>query len=179
MGVSRSPQELARKLTAVAEAVQRSNLEATKEAALAAKRAVLAEAEAAVGPDLRIRYVGKNGTKIGAGYEVEELPDGHARATLKPRGPWPIVEYAIGPHIITSKRARGSKKSRQTVVANGGKLVGPRKAAVFTPFGPRRFVRHPGIKNPKKPWAKGVARVQPRIPEFYRAALTKALGEIL
>lgn len=190
MGTSSTPRELASKLERMAISIQRHSVEATKEAAKATKTALLAEAAIAVGADLRLSRVGKKGARIGAGYEVEELPGNQARSTIKPRGPWALVEYSIRPHVITPRRSRKRGKAQRartvrTTIGNASfdqqrPATSGRSAlpALSTPFGFRRSVNHPGVKMPKKPWAKGYARVRPTIPRYYQNALGAALEEV-
>lgn len=141
--------------TSVAHAVQSRMAKLTKEigaarrtaverGAFSAKREILAEVRAATG-DLRMSGVGAKGAKVGVGYDIKGTDN--PTALVKARGPVHLMENPVKPHAITPKK-RGRTK---------------RKKAVVTPYGPRASVQHPGVKNPKKPWSKGVKRAEPHV----------------
>jgi len=177
MGVSHSPAELQRKLATFQVNLANRNVRQITEAAKTIKAATLLSAAAATGGDGRLNNAGKSGARLGVGYTITKSGD-DARARVKARGPWQLVEHPLKPHVITSRYAGGSRRSRAAAVAAGRKLKGGRRAIVQTPFGPRRFVHHPGVRTPKRPWALGVKAAEPRVTNIMRGWVAEELRKV-
>lgn len=134
-----------------------------------------AEAAAATGGDGRLSNVGANGAALGVKTSVT-TKENASLVTFKASGPWQLVEYPIKPHVIASKRYTGPRKGRGERVAAGHRklragYVGHDLAAIRTPYGPRMYVNHPGVKVPKRPWSKGEQRLIGAAPGIaYQAA---------
>lgn len=137
---SRVGSQAATRIRKISTEVQKANRTAVNQAALAAKSALLDSLRNEV-PSGRLRNVGRSGAKLGVRYDVRGTSN--ASALVRATGPWQLVEKPIKPHEIRP-RGRGSK----------------RKRALATPWGPRASVDHPGVRNPKKPWAKGQRRAE-------------------
>lgn len=152
------------------QAVERAPTQMLRAIAPAGRAAFLIEAQKASGGDGRLSHVGKSGARLGVSAKVDTAAQ---TVTFKAAGPWQLVEFKTKSHIIASKRFRGNRVGRGGRVAAGGAklqrgFVGRREAAIRTPYGPRMFVRHPGTRNPKQPWAKGrvvVLQIAPRIAQ--------------
>lgn len=180
MGTSRSATELAHKLDAAGRSITGHNRAAVGAAADAYKDSVLTQARGDSGGDLRLSKFGRNGVKLGAGYDV----DGDVRATAKlsprPMGPWKVLEYGASPHVIVAglTRRQGQALTLFNFLSGGrGEIdVGAvaatargnrnnknsrrrRQRAAALTIGPnfRPYVRHPGTKA-KHTWSEGVAR---------------------
>ncbi len=177
MGVSTSPQQFQRKVATLQANLKDRNYRMVTEAAKVAKMATIATATTATGGDLRLKNAGRNGARLGVGYEVTRSGD-DARARVRARGPWQLVEHPIKPHVITSRYAGGSRKSRAARVQAGKPLGGGRRAIVMSPYGPRRFVKHPGVRSPKRPWAKGVQAAEPQLRNIMRGWVGEELRKV-
>lgn len=130
---------------------------AVERAAFGAKKEIVQEVRQASG-DLRLSGVGRSGARVNVGYDIKGGADNPV-ALVKARGPLHLVENPVKPHDITPKaRRRGGKR------------------AVVTPFGPKAKVRHPGVRSPKKPWAKGKRRAEPIIKREVAAVFSKAFA---
>lgn len=177
MGVSTSPQQVQQKLAALRANLRERNHRMVTEAAKVAKAATLATATEATGGDLRLNNAGRAGAKLSVRYDITRSGD-DARARVRARGPWQLVEHQIKPHVITSRYGGGSRKSRAAAVNEGRPLKGGRRAIVQTPNGPRRFVKHPGIRSPKQPWARGVRVAEPRLKQIMRGWVGEELRKV-
>jgi hypothetical protein len=161
MGVSSTPQELSRKLTAAGHLLEtRTTREVVEKSALRIKRTAETQRNRAVGGDGRMSNVGRSrgGARLGVRYDLQgtATPTALVRAT----GPWQLIERATRPHRITSRYARGSR-SRRSRAGQFGPVIaarevrGDRRAVILTPWGYRRYARHPGTRG-KRPWEIGV-----------------------
>jgi len=180
MGVSRSPAELQRKLKQLEANIQKRNFERVKEAAKIAKDATLVSAAAATGGDLRISNVGRSGAKLGVGYTIRKSGV-DVSARVKARGKWQFVEYPIKAHAIRPKK-RTTRRGRTVIASVGTAKVAIDKpgrtstrGALNTPYGPRAFVMHPGVQDPKQPWRRGIRFAEP----VMRRTMTSWLGDEL
>lgn len=117
--------------------VERANRVAVNGAALAAKTVILGSLDR-VTTGRTLRNVGTSGARLGVSYNVKGTKS--PTALLRATGPWHLIEGTSKPHEIRPKGARRR---------GGG------KKALATPWGPRAFVQHPGVRNPQRPWAKG------------------------
>lgn len=83
-----------------------------------------------------------------------------ARATVSPapRGLWTILEEGAGTHVITSKYAGGSRKSRANRFLQGDQIGGDRRAVVNIPgIGYRRFAVIPKTRGGGRgTWEAGI-----------------------
>jgi hypothetical protein len=101
--------------------------------AYAYKAALLDEARAATGGDLRLSHVGRRGARVAVRYTVNETG-----AVVAGTGPWGILEKGARPHRIDRRRRRGATR--------GALRVGARFYA---------SVRHPGAPA-RHAWTNGV-----------------------
>lgn len=181
MGTSRTVAELEAKL-------KRLPADQTKAVEITARRigqvgkaAFLRQAQADNSGKLTMRNVGKNGVKLGVRYKIDGPPE-RKTVEFKPstgRLAWRILQGGAKPHIITSKHAGGTRKSRAQRVEAGNKLLrgGGRggRAVLRTPLGQRRWVKHPGVKA-KGTWRKTSDGVVKDIAiREYRAEVRSAL----
>lgn len=180
MGYSTSFEQLANKFGTVKADLGKVTQGATVAAAQAAKEVFLTSAAAATGGDLRLSQVGRNGAKLGVNYKI--IGKGlDASARIRATGPWHLVEYRLGPHVITSKRAGGSRRSRARRFEEGAAgegIGGGRHAMLRTPYGPRPFVIHPGTSHPAKPWTRAVPIVSRTTPVVYERAAQALLIKV-
>lgn len=160
MGTSSSAAELAGKLEAAGAAVVNSNRAAVQRVARRIKAGAEAERNRAVGSNGRMSGVGRNGARLGVRDEYAgsvALPTAVVRAT----GPWQLVESPTRSHLITSRYAGSTRARRSRAGLAGpvrpGALRGGRRAVVLTPWGYKRFTRHPGTRG-KKPWRTSIDR---------------------
>lgn len=162
MGTSRSSAEFTRKLNDAARGIAEAAPRAARESGRRAKTIMEAERRAATSTG-RLRNVGRAGARLTVRYDVRDAAPGHSVAELKAGGPWQLIENAARPHIISSRRARGSAARRGRAGLLGpvmpGSTGGGRSAVIRTPWGARRYVRHPGTRG-KRPWRKGYERTQ-------------------
>lgn len=156
MGTSRTALELGHKLNAAGDALVRANVTVVTRAALKVKLAAEAERTKVTGGDGRLSNVGRRGSRLGVASTV--TPSGPS-AIVRATGPWQIVENDTRAHRITSKYAGSTRARRSLTGVSGpqlpGSVRGGRRAVVLTPFGYRRYVRHPGTHG-KHPWRKAM-----------------------
>lgn len=129
---------VAARMQKVAGEVGRADRVAANGAGLAAETVLLAEVGKAA-PGLRLRGVGRTGAKVGVRHNVRGAKS--PTAIVRAVGPLHLIENPSKPHEI-QPRKRGGKK------------------ALSTPYGPRASVQHPGVRNPKRPWAKGKPKAE-------------------
>lgn len=182
MATSHTTAQFSARIASIAKAVERTPQIQQRAISRQGTAILERQARAASGGDMRLSKVRKGGAPITVKTTIDNKAGSEVAVKFKALGPWPLVENVIKPHIITSKRfkaARGLGGRGNTVVAGGAKLkpgfVGRREAAIKTPWGYRMFARHPGIKTPKKPWAKGKAEVLAAAPRTARVALLNEL----
>lgn len=155
MGSSSSPDELAAKLFKAGAGIDKASRDGLAKSALLVKSSVVAE----LGGVTRLRGVGKKGSRIGVRYDLRG--DGATQhAEVKATGPFQLIERDTSPHEIGPK---GKKRGR-----NG------QSAVRLADGGFRRRVHHPGTTG-KHPFARGVARAAPLVPETMMAEQIKSL----
>lgn len=152
---------------------------------LVLKRSVERERDRAVGADGRLSNVGSRGAKLGAGFDIFESGRAHAKGAIQARGPWPLVENEVAPHIIGAKRlgtrgsitrraggGRGSfgRLRRAQAVNRAQRPTGARRGRAISYSGlphPVAYVRHPGIRESSQPqpWRKGIRKGTPHVQE--------------
>jgi hypothetical protein len=155
MGTSSSPAQLADKIRRAGIALERSQPEATKRAAQAAKDRMLVEVRRAA-PNLVLRGVGKKGAKLGVRYTVL-----NTTAIVRATGPLHLVERDTKPHVIGPKSRKGK-----------------RRGAVRLPDGQfRGVIHHPGTKG-KHPWAKGAEAARPIVADEMSKTAIRAVTEV-
>lgn len=155
MGFSQSPGQLAAKFRMAATAMQRTETVGLQKAASFTKGVIQHEIEQ-VAPGRRMRGVGRNGARVGAGYKIFG-----STATITARGPLHLLERSTKPHEITPKRRRRGKA----------------KKAVTTPYGPRKRVMHPGTRG-KHPWRKGVEKARPFVTKVFKEGFYAPIEDI-
>lgn len=152
MGVSRSPQEFAGKMHKAADNLKRALPPAIDKEALATKKYMEQAARMAAGGDARLS--GMKGRKLDVGYKTHGLS-----AVVFARGPWGLTEFGARPHIISSRRGGGSRRSRGTRLSAAGPSIGRggrvRGAINIPGIGWRLYARHPGTKG-KHTWERRV-----------------------
>lgn len=175
MGVSRSPEALAAKLTAFARAIEDGNESAVTKAAFAAKVRILAEAAKAVGTD------NKMGTKtIGVRFTLHPTRDGFA-AEVRPTGPMHWLERGVKPHAIAPKGAGGSRATRSAFVAQAfgsGPISfgrGRIKVLQFADGRYRPYARKAGRFPAKQTWSNGTEAAIPLARQAFTTEQAKAL----
>ena len=94
----------------------------------------------------RLRNVGKRGARIGVKYNVGNF-GGEPKSKVFAYGPFQLVERPTKEHPIPRETVGSGRRKRK----NTRKLRLPSG-------GIRNSVKHPGIKNPKRPWRRGVAQ---------------------
>ncbi len=180
MGTSRNATELAHKLDAAGRAVIGENRAAVSAAAGVYKDSVLTQARVDSGGDLRLSHFGRNGTKLGAGYDVDGDVHATAKLTPRPMGPWKVLEYGAKPHVIVAglSRRQGQALALFDFLAGGRGAIDisevastargnrnnknsgrrrQRSSALTIGSNFRPYVHHPGTRA-KRTWSQGVAR---------------------
>lgn len=123
-------------------------------AALAVKKSVQTQLQAAGVDNGRLRGVGKKGAKIGVRYDF----GGRTTALVRATGPFHLIERTNKAHLIPKQR--GARARKRIVVIPG--------------VGVRAYANHPGSKG-KHPWAKGVVAAIPVQQKAQGLALAAAL----
>lgn len=168
MGTSTSTEQLVGKLVGFATDIPKINREAVSDAALIFKDGVLSEAKQVVGGDLRMSNFGKRGVRLGAGFDVKGGVNAVALLKARPQGPWKILEYGAGPHLVGLGKA-----GRTESVRSKGRAYRKAKAKYLYGQGYAHPVRgpvaHPGSKA-FKVWSRGVTTRQPRAVQRIRLA---------
>ena len=159
--------------------VGRAEKQSQINAAKAAKAVHLAALRAASGGDLKLSGVGKTGAKIGVRYEAHR--SGHG-VVVRATGPLQFLEnkskaHTILPQSITrggrTKLGRRAAQQRTYDALFGGSYSGARPVRLKD--GNFRFgVSHPGVQNPKQPWAKSKAKAQSAATKRVRATYSDA-----
>jgi hypothetical protein len=173
MGESTTSAQLAGKLVSFSVDMPKLNRQAVSDAALEFKTGVLTEAKSVVGGDLRMSNFGRRGVKLGAGYDVKGYDNAVALLRARPQGPWKILEYGAGPHLVGMGKAGSTEttrsKGRAYRRANKKFLKG--RGYAHPVRGP---VAHPGSKS-FKVWSRGVTTRQPRAVQRIRMAFATGL----
>lgn len=179
MGTSRGVSDLAAKLNRAATAIARADKTAVERTALKIKRAAEVERNRAVGSDGRMSNVGRSGARLGVRYDLRagQNPSAVVRAT----GPWQLVENNTRSHLVTSRYARGTRARRSRAGLFGpqqpGALRGGRRAVILTPWGYRRYARHPGTRG-KRPWKNSLERSTRNLDNEAARPFRDALGAV-
>jgi hypothetical protein len=153
MGVSRSPEELARKLGTMAVAFSRYDSEVVRIAAQATKQTIQATSPS------RLRGVGKRGARLNVRYTLTTTADNPA-ALVFATGPWQLIERDTKPHDIP--KVRGKRARRRYAVIDGH---------------PYARAHHPGTRG-QHPWAKGVEIAKPVIGRVFDQGAGLIMGRI-
>lgn len=160
MGVSRSPEELAAKLTKFGRGMPPATREGVRTGALLVVTSIRRELHRAA-PSGRLSGVGKRGARLSVGFDPPKS-DVNPTALVRARGPWQLIENSTRPHVIVPKRRR---------------RVRTRRGAVLTPQGPRARISHPGTTG-KHPWERGLRSsehlVRQAVQREFHQALVKA-----
>lgn len=140
------------------------------------------EIRRASGGDMRLSKVGAKGAAVGVRTSKTKT-DTKETVLLQASGPMQLLESKIKPHIITSKKYGGPRAGRGERVAAGTarlrqRSTQRREAVIRTPYGPRAYVRHPGVSNPKRPWAKAEKDVLKLIPRIQTQEFVKAMRNV-
>jgi len=107
-----SAQVFGQRIINYGEAIANANKTAVTAAAMVYKGSVLASGAKFTGGDLRFsRWKGKQGPRLGAGFEVTGGINASAILKAKPFGVWWLLEQGSPPHVMTpkSKRRAGAK----------------------------------------------------------------------
>lgn len=146
MGTSRSVAELGGKLRKIPAEMAKANEASANRIGMLAKGQFLDTARADNHGKLEFRNVGKRGAKLGIRYQVDG-PAERKTVDIRPstgRIAWRILESGARPHVITSKRAGGSRRSRAQRVRSGQKLQ--RNVPISIGGLPRAWAKHPGVR---------------------------------
>lgn len=130
--------------------VQKQAEASTKKAAVTVTNAARQRITALSG-DGKLSGVGRNGTRVGARFFMQDPTTAMVRAT----GPLQLVERDTKPHEIRPKR---------------------RKRLSIPGVGVRAFANHPGTKG-KHPFEKGTNTSLPAVPRIYQQGAAKALRD--
>lgn len=160
MGTSRSPEELAAKLTRFGRGMPPATREGVRIGALLVATSIRRELQRAA-PSGRLSGVGRRGARLSVGFDPPKS-DTNPTALVRARGPWQLIENPTRPHEIVPKRRRRTRN---------------RRPAVLTPQGPRTRIMHPGTRG-KHPWERGVRSsehlVRQAVQREFHHALVKA-----
>ncbi len=134
---------------------------------------------------VRHRIRGRKGTKVPLGAKTDVrgfnsqtqglVVTGAVRGI--PEGFWAITEYGSGPHFITRRTEKGrSVKLTRSLLKKieAGGVVSTRRP-IFTPYGPRQWVSHPGHKSLGTPWAASMRIGAPMVANEMQYEQTRAL----
>ena len=150
MGKSTSVAQFSGKIQKAGANLKAAQKPAIEREALAAKKYMQTAARMAAGADMRLS--GMKGRKLDVGYQSHGT-----KATVFARGPWGLTEFGAGPHIISSRRGGGSRRSRSTRLSAFGPSIGRggrvRGAINIPGIGWRLYARHPGTKG-KHTWER-------------------------
>lgn len=165
-----TPAQFAAKMSRLAAELPRDTEATTREAATFVKTTALAELRR-VAPRQRL-----NAGRLNVRYDVRTGTN--PVALVKAVGPWQLIENDTRPHRIVSRYSGGTRSRRAQTGVFGpirpGSIRGGRRAVVLTPYGYRRYARHPGTRG-KHPWQKAMNRATPRIPDTYQRVLRRRL----
>lgn len=150
-----TPAQVALKFKAAANAYARLDDVTVREAARVAKAAI-----EGVAPS-HLRGVGKRGAKLSIGTTFTGGPT--PSATLKAKGPWPLVERDTKAHQIPRQRSTRTFEG----VFGHAVVPGGAEGGVHGKRGVRTRVQHPGTRG-KHPWARGVTAATPLIAATFR-----------
>jgi hypothetical protein len=157
VGISTSPEQLARKLHGAGQRIKDENDRVLMEAARAGAASMQAAILAAV-PSGRMRNVGKAGARIGAKAQSY----GPGRAAVTATGPLAMLEGGTKPHDIRPKKGSRKRKGKGAIVINGS---------------PRASAHHRGAKA-RPIWAVGETRALAAATEIQRTADIAILREV-
>lgn len=144
------------RLNKLPSAVVQANKKAVERAAFAMKTSVQRQR----GFTSRLRGVGRSGARVGVRYDVRGVKN--PTAIVRATGPFHLIESDTKAHEIAPRsRRRG-----------GG------KRAVFTPYGPKARVQHPGTKG-RHPFARGVEASLPAVRKIMGSAMTSSIRGVL
>lgn len=149
------------KMIKYGDALSDVNRKAVTAAAMVYKGSTLSFAAKGTGGDLRFsRWKGKQGPKLGVGFDVTGKISATAVINARPYGLWVFLEDGSPPHVITpkSKRRRGAKTLH---------------------FGSSAFyasVNHPGRRGTKA-WSLGIKAAERGAMQAYKRTQIIALAE--
>ena len=161
MATTNSAQAFGQRIINYGEAIANANKTAVTAAAMVYKGSVLASGAKFTGGDLRFsRWKGKQGPRLGAGFEVTGKINATALILAKPMGVWKVLEFGSPAHVMTPKsKRRGGKKTMH--------------------FGSSAFyarVNHPGRKGTNA-WTLGAKAGEPGAVQAYKRTQILALAE--
>lgn len=141
------PADLARRIAKIEKAIEASERDSIRRAAIVAKEAQLAQMRSDVGANLRLdRVRSGKGAAIGARYNLSGK-GAAASATVKATGPVPLVANPIKPHRIP----RAGRRRRGVLAIPG--------------IGVRASAEHPGTRG-KDTWNVGRREAEPRVTQI-------------
>lgn len=168
------------RLRKTAAVLERGNKNTLNQAALAAKKTIVARMMRDTGGDGVLSGVGRNGRRLDVSYKLEGTAS-NPRAFIKALGPWPLIENNTRGRVIRSRHSvvRGSSGRGRLARAGfvgpllPGQVQGNRRAVLNIPgIGYRRSARHPGTKG-KKTFAKGRQASAPIVTQILRKRSTE------
>lgn len=154
MGVSSSPAELAGKLGRLSRELDNNQRNSVNSAARLVGDVMYQEGSKSIGGNLIA------GRKWGT-YVKPAKSNTRPEALAAYKGPVHWFDRGTKAHLIVSRKAGGTRKSRGALSPGPGMFKGRRgRGAVTTPAGYRAYARHPGT-NARPFWSKAKTRAQP------------------
>jgi hypothetical protein len=124
----------------------------------AAADVVQSSIERQIGKDAPNRKVA--GGSVGVRQRVLSAGE-HAAIMVKAAGALHLLANPTDPHLILPRTSR-SGKTRRARLANYSGTVGAGVHPMWTPYGPRYAVHHPGTRG-KDTWRQGVTEARPLV----------------
>lgn len=156
MGTSRGAAQFGGKIENFAKRIPWANERGVKAASMAYKSSALREGRKDSGGDLMLSRWGRNGVKLGVGFQVR-TQGAQASAIVAPRpiGVWSAMSNGTAPHVIAPKRAK--------MLRIGNRFV--------------RRVNHPGTTG-KRTWQRGIKLAEPRAKSVFASAHRRTMLEV-
>ena len=131
----------------------------------------------AIGPDLRMSNVGKNGSRLAIKYRVDTRGE-VASASISVSGPAQLIERPTKPHGIYPKGSRGTSRRKATRKFAGPVIVNTKtgkKNLIMPPArGYRRSALHPGTKG-EFPFALGQKAAEGAVLRIVRGNIFRVI----
>lgn len=182
MAGSQVSRAIGSRMSKLATELSAANRTSVERGAFVAKQSIGAEIQRASGGDNRLSGVGSApGAKVGVRYDIKGTQN--PTALVRAIGPVHLLEHTSKPHLIIPKKtgrgAKGRGSRRENKQALYDALFGNQYTGVkplWTPYGPRYRVQHPGVRNPSKPWEKGFRRAEPHVRKEVRRVVSGAFA---
>ena len=112
--------------------------------------------------------------------DMRRIPENPA-VFLSARGPWQVFERPTKPHQIMSKAYRREVGKALRSLQQGGRRSRSRSTRSRVLAFNGRFaahVQHPGTKQGKHTWDKGVRSGAPHAPKAFEREIVRAMGKV-